>query len=280
MLCNSSDYQVYLDKFVSFPHLPIDPGCKEPPSRRKYHVLPPNIAHTGITTKFNRPAIRAVDPTGALTSQYIDTAFWHGRQTARAVMKSELAKIRPPNEKSVKMESQLVVIEERRQKYNSVCEKQLQSELEQISPSRKHKKHGKKHKSSHTTTKPLTPLKKTRQKRIYNRESLINCILDTTDMSVCSQDSLSNFDKLESTNRLSPVAATAKDETFSFSQGSPGGGSMTLNRLINTEKWDHEALKLAYPEVEDDGDSISLAIEGLYENSPNKHHQTDRRGGK
>jgi hypothetical protein len=259
------DYQVYLDKFVSFPHLPIDPGCKEPPSRRRYHVLPPNIAHTGITSKFNPPVERPVLPTGTLTNQYIENAFWQGRQTARAVMKNELAKIRPANEKSVKMESKLVEIEERRQKYSSLCEEQLENEFEFIN-TRQTKKTKKK---QNRTTKPLTPLKKTRQRKIYNRESLISCILDTTDMSVCSQDSLSNFENLESRNRLSPNKDF--EDAMSLSQSSPG--SLNRTRLINTEKWDQEALRLAYPEVEDDGDSISLAIEGL------SKHSSDRRGG-
>jgi hypothetical protein len=262
-MASGSDYQVYLDKFVSFPHLPVDPGCKEPPSRRRYHVLPPNIAHTGISSKFNPPTERPVLPTGTLTNQYLDNAFWRGRQTARAVMKNELAKIRPANEKSVKMESKLVEIEERRQKYTSLCEKQLENEIEFMDTTHQTKKTKKK---QNRTTKPLTPLKKTRQRKIYNRESLISCILDTTDMSVCSQDSLTNFENLESKNRLSPEKDF--EDAMSMSQS-----SLNRTRLINTEKWDQEALRLAYPEVEDDGDSISLAIEGL------SKHSSERRGG-
>jgi hypothetical protein len=264
-----ADYQVYLDKFVSFPHLPIDPSCKEPPSRRKYQVIPPNIAHTGITTKFNPPTERSVYPTGALTSEYIGNAFWQGRQTARAVMKNELAKIRPANEKSVKMESQLVEIEERRQKYQSLCEKQLESEFHILNSTQKTQQ---KKKKKGQTTKPLTPLKKIRPKRIYNRESLISCILDTTDMSVCSQDSLTNFETLESSNRFQNQSQS-QEKDDSLSQATPGS---LKSRLINTEKWDQEALRLAYPEVEDDGDSISLAIEGLYESSK---YSSERRGG-
>lgn len=232
-------------------------------------MLPPNIAHTGITSKFNSPTQRPVLPTGALTSEYIDNAYWQGRQTARAVMKNELAKIRPANVKSVKMESKLVELEERRQKYSSICEKQLENEFEFLSTQQKTKTKTKKKKltAATATTKPLTPLKKTRQRKIYNRESLISCILDTTDMSVCSQDSLTNFENLESKNRLSPNHDFP--DAMSLSQSS--SGSLNRTRLINTEKWDQEALRLAYPEVEDDGDSISLAIEGLSKN--------ERRGG-
>jgi hypothetical protein len=181
-------------------------------------------------------------------------------------MKNELAKIRPANEKSVKMESQLVEIEERRQKYQSLCDKQLENEFHTLNSIQKTQQKKKKKKGH--TTKPLTPLKKIRPKRIYNRESLISCILDTTDMSVCSQDSLTNFETLESSNRFQ---SPEKDDNLS--QTTPG----TLrSRLINTEKWDQEALRLAYPEVEDDGDSISIAIEGLYESS--KYSSSERRG--
>lgn len=277
-LSSSGGYEVYLDKFVSFPHLPIHPDCKEPPSRRKYHVIPPNISHTGVVTKFNPPVERAVYPSGTLTNQYIENAFWQGRKTARAVMKHELSKIRSANEKTVKMESQLLEVEERRQKYSSLCEKQVHSEIEELqpmtkigfntftsspSPSTFNSEHlqqpqtntsKKKKTKKMKTTKPLSPLQHTRQKKIYNRESLISCILDTTDMSVCSQDSLHNYDLLQDSS--SKFKNSEPDESLSLSSGS----KLNRSKLINIEKWDYEALRLAYPEVEDDGDSISLEL--------------------
>ena len=266
MEISSSGYEVYLDKFVSFPHLPINPGCKEPPSRRKFHVIPPNLSHTGVATKFNPPVERAVYPSGTLTNQYLENAFWQGRKTARAVMKQELSKIRPANVKTVKMESQLLDVEERRQKHSNICDQQISSEFEILEPIKKaisptrtvgaktttttiSTKKSKKLK----TTKPLSPLQNTRQKKIYNRESLISCILDTTDMSVCSQDSLDNYELLQDSSK---IKGSDPHESLSLSSGSKGNRS----RLINIEKWDHEALRLAYPEVEDDGDSISLEL--------------------
>lgn len=275
-LSTSGSYEVYLDKFVSFPHLPINPGCKEPPSRRKYHVIPPNLSHTGIISKFNPPVERPVYPSGTLTNQYIENAFWQGRKTARAVMKHELSKIRPANEKSVTMESQILDAEERRIKHNNICEQQLSSEFENLhsfSTTKIGKTNTNGHNNTHNnnstkntkksssskkskkmkTTKPLSPLQNTRQKKIYNRESLISCLLDTTDMSVCSQDSVSNFDLLQDSSKFK---SPDQDESLSLSSGS----KLNRSRLINIEKWDHEALKLAYPEVEDDGDSISLEL--------------------
>jgi hypothetical protein len=230
LFSENKDYKVYLDKFVSLPHLPAADGCtdKNPRPTR----VAPKMSHTGIKTKFGPQAQRPVYSSGNLTNEYIANTYLKGRSTARAIMKAELALVRTQFEKSTYLEERLMELEERRHVHGEVCNQQLDEEksfMKSMS-STDMSKSGKKKKN-----KLNLPGTAQRPHKVFNEETLVRCILDTTEMSMCSTKSNRDDD------------------------GSISTTSTMRRKKVNTAKWDEEALKLAHGD-EDDMYSLSESV--------------------
>lgn len=229
ILTDNEDYKVYLDKFVSLPHLPIAADCTDKNPRKT--KVTPKMNHTGIRSKFEPRVKRPVYTSGDLTNEFIATAHVKGRATARAIMKAELALVRSKFEKSTYLEDRLLQLEERRHIHDEVCNQQLTEEksfLRSMGSTEVSKSYKKKSKKASTPGSA-------RPHRVFNEETLVRCILDTTDMSMCS-------------------AKSNRDD-----DGSMSTTSTMRRKKINTERWDAEALKLAHG-VDDDMYSLSDSI--------------------
>mmetsp|Transcript_23993 Transcript_23993/g.35213 ORF Transcript_23993/g.35213 Transcript_23993/m.35213 type:complete len:240 (+) Transcript_23993:216-935(+) len=224
-----SGHRVYLDKFCSLPHLPIADGCNDPNEIRPDVTL--SMRHTGIRTRLDPEPKRVVYPTGSLTNEYINNTRKAGRKTARGVMKAELALIRSRYERSEFMEEKLGELEERKEALRSVCEHQLSEESE-FMKSFKDTSGGKSVKETRRK-KPKSSIERLSKprpnKKVFNEESLIRCILDTTEMSTCSS----------MTGRLDGDSITS---------------TQSMKKIKNSGRWHPDALRLAHPELENDGD--------------------------
>lgn len=229
-MASSTEYRVYLDKFASLPHLPLAAECTDKNPRRS--CVTPKMSHTGIRTMFEPPIKKPVYSSGNLTNEYISKAHFKGRQTARAIMKAELALVRSKFEKSTYIEDQLLLLEEKRHAHQQICDQQLDEESAFMRDSPSENKSVRKSKKGKKKSDGLPA--SSRPHKVYSEESLVRCILDTTDMTICS----SNSGHVDDTGSLSTTSTMRR-------------------RKVNTAKWDAEALALAHGSAQDDELSLS-----------------------
>lgn len=234
--------RVYLDKFSTLPHLPSYPGAG-PGFNKRIEYISPNLDHTGIRTAFQEKIQRPVKPNGRLTYDYKLNANVRVAKPANTLIKLDKKKIRSHFEKNSTYEERLFHIEQRRMELGSMCEKQLEAEkgfLVPAEPSTVEESGG----------VGYTQKKKMRPKKIFNQRTIVDCLLETSDMSICSSIRL-------------PV-----DDQFGYPLDVDGGGTLETvsampsmvsqkssnmsRRPINSEHWDTSALRKVYGSTLDD----------------------------
>lgn len=228
--------RVYLDKFVTLPHLPSSPGAG-PGFNKRMDYLSPNLDHTGIRTAFQGRVERPVKPNGRLTPQYVQSASKRVAGPSRTLVRIDKKRIRSHFEKSAIYEERLLGLEQKRNALVKVCDQQVAFEKSFLPPesiegasvvsslSRQSKKSSQRGFSEST-----------RPRRIVNQDGLVKCLLDTSDISICSSEMLS----LDQQN-------PPKSSGESLGRNSIGmpGGTYSLESK-NAGRWSPEALSLAH----------------------------------
>ena len=235
---------VYLDKFISLPHLPNYEGATATSLD-----VPPNLSHTGVRSVFEPQVTPSTMPTGSLTPQYLDRTLKTARQKSRDVIKLDKKQLMRSVHRRAPMTEQLLVnAEEKRLQFESLVKKQFDTERlvlgfpdfdrdgDSVSTMKFDSLDGGSSLAEGSLTSKSRRLKKIpsslnqpRPKKIYNKTSLIQCIFDTTEFPICSTQSL----KESSLNSIT-------------------GGSSILTRNTNrsqASKWHPEAVHLAHGDL-------------------------------
>jgi hypothetical protein len=227
--------RVYLDKFVTLPHLPSTSGAG-PGFNKKLEYISPDLDHTGIRTAFQEKVARPVKPNGRLTYDYKLNAFLQIATPARTLVKLERNKIRSHFEKNSTYEERLLSLDQKRRALGSTCERQLESEKDFLLPAESLEDSSMlSSKSQRSGQKRAMCTDKKRPKKIFNQRGIVDLLVETSDMSICSSSA------------ASAAAALSLDgeSTLGTVTSSSGGGGRAA------ERWDAEALRRVY------GDDLS-----------------------
>lgn len=251
---HSKSKRVYLDKFVTLPHLPSNPGTG-PGFNKSISHISPNLDHTGIRTAFQEKVKRAVKPNGRLTYDYKLQAFSQIATPARTLARLDKKKVRSHCVRNALYEERLRGLEEKRTAFDKICERQLQQEstfLLPVSPSLDEPSLGclsmstgqTQSTSTRTHKKSTRKQKRARPKKIFSQQGIVDLLMDTSDMSICA----------------SSIASHVSSDSNGCQDGSAsvltGGGTTESGkvgrRILKSDKWDVEALRRVYGNELDD----------------------------
>lgn len=234
--------RVYLDKFVTLPHLPANPGTG-PGFNKKIDYMSPNLDHTGIRTAFQERVARPVKPNGRLTYDYRLNASTQVAIPSRTLAKLEMKKVRPHFEKNSTYEERLLLIEQKRLTLGSTCERQLEVEKDFLLSTEELEEESRASNSSSKMSKKSRRRGKknwtgtVRPKKIFNQQGIVNCIIDTSDMSICSS-ALAVLDD-EGGQRAHPLDGGNSYDTLRSTSSWKSGNT----RVGASARWHPEALK-------------------------------------
>lgn len=188
---------------------------------------------------FQEKVARPVKPNGRLTYDYRQNANAQIAMPSRTLIRMEKKKVRPSFEKNSTYEERLYNIDKKRIQLQSICSEHLESESdflftpESLSTDTKSKMTNKSAKVNDFSTS-------SRPRNIINQSGIVDCLIETSDMSICSSVAL------PAEEELSYVGSTFTKETvgtlrsgFSISEKS------TLSKSSHESRWHPEALRRA-----------------------------------
>ena len=181
----------------------------------------PKLKNIGIRNKFEDLPPRPVDPQGYMTAEFITQSRGKAQGLSRKLMKLESRRFPADRRYGEKFDKLLVEERKRNERTNSLMLNEQEKLLEDFGFSTEGKEGDVCEDKG--TSKPKKKFKelKVRKKNICSRESLFNCILDTTVITVEPRPVGTDLGNTE------PVARKAKDwseESIAIAQ-SPGFAS-------------------------------------------------------
>ena len=244
-----------IDKFVTLPHLPFNSQTGLG-FHKNVDYISPDLNHTGIRTAFQEKVARPVKPNGRLTYDYKVNAYTKVATPSRALAKLEKNKIRAHYVKNSTYEERLMSLDQKRSALGSACQRQLEQETQFLVPaeslegssvlSGQSKKSTNRRKQKHI-----------RPRKIVNQRSIVDLLIDTSEMSICSSAmvpvlTMEDDECTHSASRFSPEQDAGAESVCTL------GSSNTLRStasglqlkggavLSKTEHWDADALRKVY----------------------------------
>lgn len=200
------EYKVYLDKFTTFPPIP----------KKKSNVtIPLNLGHCTIRSKLEEDENaqeRATFPSGRIAPKFLQQTKQTFRSNSRKVCKVDSIKNFGITKESPYLEGQLAFLQNRQIKYNELCQRQIQKELIHFDSNASN--------SSMDDSKSCTSctsINDGRKRRIYNQNTLIQCMIETTPMPLISQktvEKLSAYDVVPNAKSLTSFESRHSNDNW------------------------------------------------------------------
>ena len=223
-----NSHQLYMDKIVSSPHFP-----RHPLSTGTRKDIIPKTAVTGISSQFEDIPMRPVNPDGEITEQYLMKSGEAAGVLARKLLRLESRRF-PPNRRFGEKLDRLIeakkISDTKSEEYFNL--KKSEINIHQFSGINSADQEGsffEEHKPQKSVHKK--PIKfyelPHRPKQIYNKDSLFQCMLDSTVITVEPRSILAD-------SRISPGSKKWATGSILMSMAdSAGEGSISTQSLAS-----------------------------------------------
>lgn len=177
-----SSHRLYLDKLLAAPHLPISPL-----SDGTTKDILPSLKYTGVRNKFEAMPPRPVDSDGYITQDYLRASKGTAQSLARCLLKIESRRYVPDRRYGKKFDQWYKNKKQQSDKTTAMLLDEQSRLAEDFTPSVFEAEEAPRGNfPAAETSKPARRIRelKVRPKNICSKESLINCILDATVITV------------------------------------------------------------------------------------------------